>query len=115
MYAPVVDYLQLSAYTNYLVAFVIGVGFGYFLEQGGFGNARKLALVFYFRDMTVIKVMFSALVTALLGTVLLSHYNILDFQSVWINPTYLWAGVVGGVIMGILAILGWRSHLHSLK
>ena len=37
------------------------------LERAGFGSSRRLAGIFYFRDMAVLKVMFSGLVTAMLG------------------------------------------------
>ena len=34
--------------TGLFLALVIGIGFGWFLERGGLGNARKLAGQFYF-------------------------------------------------------------------
>lgn len=89
-----------STETEFVVAFALGTSFGFFLEQGGFGNARKLALTFYFRDMTVVKVMFTAILTAMTGMVLLAQCGLLDLSQVWLNPTYLWPGIVGGVIMG---------------
>ena len=51
--------------TSLIVAFVIGIGFGFFLERAGFGSARKLTDQFYFRDMAVFRVMFTAIVTAI--------------------------------------------------
>jgi hypothetical protein len=51
----------------FLVALLIGCAFGFSLEQAGFGSSRRLAGIFYFRDMTVLKVMFTAMVTAMLG------------------------------------------------
>ncbi len=53
-----------------LAAPAIGFAFGWFLERGGLGSAPKLAGQFYLTDLTVFKVMFSALVTAMLGRVL---------------------------------------------
>lgn len=100
MIGPVSVMQGWSADLEYVLSFVIGGAFGYFLEQGGFGNARKLALTFYFRDMTVVKVMFTAILTAMTGTVLLSQAGLLDLDRIWLNPTYLWPGIVGGVIMG---------------
>ena len=43
----------------FLAALFIGFVFGFALERAGFGSSRKLAGIFYFRDMTVLKVMFS--------------------------------------------------------
>ena len=50
-----------------IVAVLLGFGFGFVLERAGFGRSTKLAAQFYFHDMTVFKVMFSAIVVALLG------------------------------------------------
>jgi len=71
------------------------------LERAGFGNSRKLALQFYFRDLTVFKVMFSAVATAMAGIVFLSAFGWLDLENMFINPTYLWPGIAGGLIMGV--------------
>lgn len=89
-----------SSGTEAVVAALIGLAFGFFLEQGGFGNSRKLALVFYLRDMTVVKVMFTAIITAMTGMILLGQLGLLDLEQVWLVPTYLWPGVVGASIMG---------------
>ena len=40
----------------YLLFAVIGFGFGFVLEISGFGNSKKLAAQFYFKEMTVLKV-----------------------------------------------------------
>ena len=50
------------------LALVIGAGFGAALEMAGLGNACKLAGQFTLRDFTVLKVMFSAILTAMLGS-----------------------------------------------
>lgn len=103
---PLVDHLGFGTPTDYVIAFSLGIGFGYFLESAGFGNANKLAMQFYFRDMAVFKVMFTAIVTAMIGLVVLSSFGVLDFTAVYINPTYLWPGIVGGLIMGVGFIVG---------
>jgi hypothetical protein len=86
---------------NLVVAFLIGIGFGFFLEQGGFGNSRKLALQFYFRDLTVFKVMFTAIITAMAGLIFFSAFGWIDMDLVSLNPTYAWSGIAGGLIMGV--------------
>ena len=55
--------------------------FGFALERAGFGSSRRLAGIFYFRDMTVLKVMFTGLVTAMLGLSLLVGLGWLDMQT----------------------------------
>lgn len=106
MWAPVSKIFSWSSSSLYLWAFLIGIGFGFFLERAGFGNARKLALQFYFRDMSVLKVMFTAIVTAMIGLVYLSYLGILDMDRVYLNPTYVWPALVGGWIMGVGFIIG---------
>ncbi|MBN2386776.1 MAG: YeeE/YedE family protein [Anaerolineales bacterium] len=91
---------------TYLVFGLIGFFFGFALEISGFGNSKKLAAQFYFKDLTVLKVMFGAIVTAMVLIFLSSAMGILDFSLVYVPETYLWPGIVGGVIMGIGFITG---------
>lgn len=90
----------------YLVFGLIGFAFGFILEISGFGNSKKLAAQFYFKEMTVLKVMFTAIVVAMVLLFLAVSLGILDFSLVWVNPTYLWPGIVGGLIMGVGFIVG---------
>ena len=48
------------------VAFAIAFGFGFVLERSGFGDSRRLAAQFYFHEQRVLKVMFTAIITAML-------------------------------------------------
>ncbi|HPE43645.1 MAG TPA: YeeE/YedE thiosulfate transporter family protein, partial [Bacteroidales bacterium] len=91
---------------NLFFAFVIGLGFGYVLEQGGFSNSRKLAGVFYGYDFVVLRVFFTAAITAALGLLLFNYLGWVNYDLLYINPTYLWSALVGGVIMGFGFILG---------
>ncbi|MDF1575212.1 MAG: YeeE/YedE thiosulfate transporter family protein [Bacteroidales bacterium] len=88
-----------------LFALLTGIAFGMFLEKAGFGNARKLVQQFYFTDMAMFKVLFSAIVTAMLGIYWLSYFGILDITQIYINGTYLWPQVVGGLIFGFGFVL----------
>lgn len=89
-----------------LLYLVIGIAFGYVLEISGFGNSIKLAGQFYFKEMTVLKVMFTAIIVAMALIFLASGLGLLDYNLVWVNPTYLWPGIVGGLIMGVGFIIG---------
>jgi len=89
-----------------VVAFVIGIGFGFFLERAGFGNARKLAAQFYFTDLSVFKVMFTAIITAMIGIYYLSVIGWMDLSLVYLNPTYLVPQIVGGLLLGIGFVVG---------
>jgi uncharacterized membrane protein YedE/YeeE len=88
------------------MAAALGVAFGFALERGGMGNAPKLAAQFYLRDFTVIKVMFSALVTAMLGTFWLARIGVLDLSHVYVPETFLLPQAVGGIIFGAGFVLG---------
>ena len=88
------------------LALVIGVGFGWFLERGGLGNARKLAGQFYFTDLTVFKVMFSAIITAALGLFWLSRLGVVDLSQIYLPPTYILPQMAGGVVFGIGFVMG---------
>lgn len=91
---------------NYVVALFIGVAFGFILEQGGFSTSKKLVGLFYGYDFTVLRVFFTAGVTAMIGVVALGHFGLLDTSLILINPTFLWSAIVGGIIMGLGFILG---------
>lgn len=91
---------------TYLVFGLIGFAFGFVLEMSGFGNSKKLAAQFYFKELTVLKVMFGAIVTAMVLLFLASAIGILDYNLVYVPETYLWSGLLGGVIMGVGFIVG---------
>jgi hypothetical protein len=89
-----------------LVAFLIGIGFGFALEQAGFSSSRKLAGMFYGYDTTVLKVFFTAAIVALVGSQFLSYFGLLDLNKVFVNEYYVTASIVGGIIMGAGFIMG---------
>jgi len=96
----------ISEEFNLVIAFLVGIGFGFSLEQAGFSSSKKLVGLFYGYDFTVLKVFFTAGVVALIGVLLLSHFGLLDLDIIYINPTYLWSAIVGGLIMGAGFVIG---------
>ena len=96
----------ISEQLNLVVALLLGMGFGFVLEQAGFSSSRRLAGVFYGYDFTVLRVFFTAAVTAMCGVLLLGYAGLLDTEIIFINPTWLVPAIVGGVIMGLGFILG---------
>lgn len=89
-----------------VVAAALGLGFGFFLERAGFGSARKLTAQFYLRDLSVLKVMFSAIVTAMLGVYALSSVGMLDLSQVYLTPTFVVPQLIGGLVLGAGFIIG---------
>ena len=57
----------ISDQLNLVVALAIGFLFGFVLEQAGFSSSRRLVGVFYGYDLTVLRVFFTAAVTAAVG------------------------------------------------
>ncbi|MCU7496245.1 MAG: YeeE/YedE family protein [Ignavibacteria bacterium] len=91
---------------NLVVALFIGMLFGAILEQAGFSASRKLAGLFYGYDFTVLRVFFTAGVVSMFGVIAFDHFGIIDINLTYINPTFFWSAIVGGLIMGLGFILG---------
>jgi hypothetical protein len=106
MMAPLFKYGLFSTEASLIFAFVIGIGFGFALERAGFGSAKKLVSQFYLNDMAVFKVMFTAIVTAMLGVTYLSWIGFLDLSLVYLVPTYLVPQLAGGFVLGIGFVIG---------
>jgi rhodanese-related sulfurtransferase/uncharacterized membrane protein YedE/YeeE len=96
----------LGHWGSYVIYALVGVAFGMTLEAAGFGNSKLLAAQFYFKDMRVFKVMFTAIIVAMTLVFVSSGLGLLDYNLVWVPPTYLWPGIVGGLIMGVGFIIG---------
>jgi len=84
-----------------ILASTIGVAFGWTLERAGLGSARKLVGQFYLNDLTVFKVMFSAIVTAMLGVFWLSRLGIIDLGQVYVPETFILPQLAGGLVFGL--------------
>ena len=89
-----------------IFAFIIGIGFGFALERGGFGNAKILAAQFYFTNMRVLKVMFTAILTAMLGVFFLTWIGYLDFSLIYMSDTYILPQILGGLLLGVGFVVG---------
>jgi hypothetical protein len=101
MIFPLIDAEAGSGGAALAVALALGVAFGFALERAGLGSARKLAGQFYGRDLTVLKVMFSAIVTAALGLFWLGRLGLLDASRVYVPQTWLLPQAVGGAVFGV--------------
>ncbi len=106
MNAPFYKFGLFNTDVSLIIAFIIGIGFGFALERGGFGSARILAAQFYFSNMRVLKVMFTAIVTAMLGVYYLSVMGFVDLSLIYISETYILPQVIGGLILGIGFVIG---------
>lgn len=97
----------LGTSAAFFAALAIGLAFGFALEKAGFGSSRRLAGIFYFRDMTVLKVMFTAVITAMLGLLILAGLGVIDLaEQIYLMPTIFGAQIVGGLIFGVGFVMG---------
>jgi len=106
MKAPYFKFGQFGDNVSLIVAFLIGIGFGFFLERAGFGSARKLTAQFYLTDLSVFKVMFTAIITAMLGIFYLGWMGFVDLSLVYLTPTFLVPQIVGGLLLGAGFVVG---------
>jgi uncharacterized membrane protein YedE/YeeE len=91
---------------SFVIALILGIAFGYILESAGFSSSRKLAGVFYGYDFVVLRVFFTAAVTAALGLFYLDYIGWLNFNEIYVNNLYVGSAIVGGIIMGLGFIIG---------
>jgi hypothetical protein len=106
MNAPFFKFGYFNADVSLIIAFVIGIAFGIALERGGFGRATILAAQFYFTNMRVLKVMFTAIVTAMIGLYYLAVIGFLDLSLIYLTPTNLLPMAVGGLAAGVGFVIG---------
>ena len=106
MMAPFYELGRFGDSTGLVIAVLLGIAFGWFLEQGGMGNARKLSGQFYLTDLSVLKLMFSAILTAMLGLFWLSWAGLLDLSRVYVPETFVAPQLVGGLVFGVGFVVG---------
>ena len=96
----------LNSAAGFGLAALVGFFFGVALERAGLASSRKIAAVFYFRDMTVLKVMFTAIVVATIGLAYLFQLGWLKPDSLFFLDTVYGAHIVGGLLVGIGMVMG---------
>lgn len=106
MEGPLSVVLNFGHATEMTVSLFVGIGFGFVLERAGFGRADNLAAIFYGRDFRVLRVMFTAILTGMLGLYFLDVLGILPLYSIGILGTYLVPQLVGGLLLGAGFIIG---------
>ncbi len=106
MIAPFVETGVISETVNLWLAVPIGFFFGLGLYHAGFTDCRKIAQAFYLKDVGVPVVMFSAIITGMLGLWFLILIGFLDPQKMYFLPTYLLPMAIGGLLFGIGMVIG---------
>jgi uncharacterized membrane protein YedE/YeeE len=88
------------------IALIIGIAFGFFLERAGLGSAKKLSAQFYLKDLTVFKMMFTAIITAMIGVYWLNWAGLINAELIYMTPTFVWPQLIGGLVFGVGFIIG---------
>lgn len=88
------------------LALPLGITFGVVLERAGLADPRKLAAQFTLTDLTVLKVMLTAIVTASAGLFWLGRAGWVDTAAVYLPPTYLLPQLIGGLVFGVGFVVG---------
>lgn len=102
---PLVTQGIIGTEWNFVIAFFVGIAFGFVLEQAGFSSSRKLAGVFYGYDFVVLKVFLTAVLTASFGLIVLEYLGFMDLSLIFVNPTFVTSAIIGGSLVGLGIIL----------
>jgi len=89
-----------------LIAVLLGFAFGFVLEASGLSSSRKLVGVFYGYDFVVLRVFFTAGITAAIGLFYMNYFGWIDISLMYVHPTYIQSTIVGGVFMGLGFVIG---------
>jgi hypothetical protein len=83
----------------------IGILFGFLLQKGGVTKYDVIIGQLLLTDFTVVKIMFSAVVTGMIGVHLLQSLGLAQLHP---KPGSFGASVIGGLIFGVgFALLGY--------
>ena len=106
MFAPFFKLGLIDDLGMILTSITAGLVFGYLLISSGMGNSRKISAVFYGRDWSVMKVMFTAVVTTMVLTYSSFYLGLLDISLVQLTQLNLGAQIYGGLIFGAGMAIG---------
>lgn len=88
-----------------LIGLIIGILFGFLLQQGGVTKYDVIINQLLLQDFTVLKIMISAAITGMLGIYFLKQVGLAQLHP---KPGSIGSSVIGGLIFGIgFAVLGY--------
>lgn len=106
MIGPLIPMGVIPETWNNVIALGLGMGFGFALEASGFSSSRKIMGTFFGYDFVVLRVFFTAAITAMTGIIYFDYMGWMDASMLYINPYYVMSAIVGGIIMGLGFALG---------
>lgn len=99
---------SLTTVAAFVSAFVIGISFGWCLEQAGLGSSKRIAGTFYFADMSFARTIFSAVASSALILLFLLALGFIESEALYATDRTVGALAVGGILFGIgLVVSGW--------
>lgn len=94
-------------FTGPISGIVLGLVFGFALENAGFGSACKLTSQLRFTDWAVFKVMFTAIIVSSGGLYLLQGLGMLNVTNdLFVPSVFIWGSSLGGVLIGVGMAVG---------
>lgn len=93
-------------YTGPVSGIILGLIFGYVLENAGFGSGCKLTAQLRFQDWAVFKVMFTAILVSAGGLYLLQGLGVISVSDMFIPSVFIWGSSLGGVLIGVGMAVG---------
>ena len=92
--------------STFIIAIVLGIGFGFSLNKAGLTKYHKIANQFRFTDMTILKYMMTAIAVAMTGLYIFRGLGWVTFPTV--SATYIVGNLIGGLIFGVgMALAGY--------
>jgi hypothetical protein len=92
--------------TSYVIALILGIGFGFSLNKAGLTKYRNIANQFRFTDMTILKFMMTAIAVAMIGIYVFRGLGWITFPTV--PATYVVGNLIGGLVFGVgMALAGY--------
>lgn len=89
-----------------LIALSLGFLFGFVLDKGGLNRYYKIANVFRFTDLTVLRFMMMGMLVGMMGIYLLKAAGAVQLTAV--TATVLAGNIIGGLVFGVgMALAGF--------
>ena len=104
--APFAKVFVWADWQQALMAVLLGGGFGFALEKGGLADPRVLAGQWFGYNFAVLRVMFTAILVSMLGLFGLHYLGVVNMELVYVNSTFIWPQLVGGLIFGFGFVIG---------
>jgi uncharacterized protein len=89
-----------------LSGMILGFGFGFILENAGFGDPQKLTGQLRLTDWAVFRVMFTAIIVCGVLLSMASGLGLINLGAIFIPSVYFWGTLLGGAGLGIGMAVG---------